>query len=78
MSPRKLTAKSDLMTSRDAQMDAPVFLKTRITVQSLFDALIEGETVYDFARRCPRVGDERARELLRRVAALVQSGEVVV
>ena len=78
MSPRRVSAAQGLLITRDPKvMDGtPFFAKTRIPVQALFDSLIEGETIEDFARRCPRVGAESARELLRRIARLIESGEV--
>jgi hypothetical protein len=78
MSPRKLSAKSDLIISRDAKMDAAVFTKTRIPVKTLFDDLIGGGTIADFASRLSRFDVERACELLRRISALIESGELVV
>ena len=80
MSPRRVSAARDLLISRDPKvMDGtPFFAKTRIPVQALFDGLIEGESIEEFARRCPRVGAEGARELLRRIARLLESGELSV
>jgi uncharacterized protein (DUF433 family) len=80
MSPRKVSAAQGLLISRDPKVKdgTPFFAKTRIPVQALFDTLIEGETIGDFARRCPRVGVEGASELLRRISKMIESGELSV
>jgi uncharacterized protein (DUF433 family) len=80
MSQRKVSAVQDFIISRDPEVmgGTPVFAGTRVPVQPLFDDLIGGETLAEFADGYPRVGTEGARELLRRLAELIESGELSV
>ena len=80
MSRRKVSATQDSVISRDPEVmgGTPVFAGTRVPVQALFDDLIGGELLAEFAEGYPRVGAEGARELLRRIAELIESGELSV
>jgi uncharacterized protein (DUF433 family) len=80
MSQRKVSAVQDFIISRDPEVmgGTPVFAGTRVPVQALFDDLIGGETLAEFDEGYPRVGAEGARELLRRLAELIESGELSV
>ena len=80
MPQRKVSAAQDLIISRNTRgmEGTPVFARTRIRVQFLFDSLIEGETIADFAKRFPNFNEERPSELLRRIAKLIESGELSV
>ena len=80
MSLRKTSAVQDYIISRDPEVmgGTPVFVGTRVPIQALFDDLIGGESLAEFAEGYPRVGVEGAQELLRRIAELVESGELRV
>ena len=80
MSQRKSYAEQDEIISRDPEVmgGTPVFVGTRVPIQALFDDLIGGESLAEFAEGYPRVGVEGAQELLRRIAELVESGELRV
>ena len=80
MSQRKASAARDEIISRDPEVmgGTPVFAGTRVPIQALFDDLIGGESLAEFAEGYPRVGVEGAQELLRRIAELVESGELHV
>ena len=80
MSQRKASTAQDYIISRDPEVmgGTPVFAGTRVPVQALFDDLIGGESLAEFAEGYPRVGVEGAQELLRRIAELVESGELRV
>jgi uncharacterized protein (DUF433 family) len=73
-------AQDDIIISRDPETmgGTPVFAGTRVPVQALFDDLMGGETLAEFAEGYPRVGVEGARELLRRLAELIEAGELSV
>jgi hypothetical protein len=49
-----------------------------VPVQALFDHLVEEEALREFADGFPAAGVEGARELLRRIADLIESGELTV
>ncbi len=78
MSQRKASATQEEIISRDPEVmgGTPVFAGTRVPIQALFDDLIGGESLAEFAEGYPRVGVEGAQELLRRIAELVESGEL--
>jgi len=78
MSQRKASTTQEEIISRDPEVmgGTPVFAGTRVPVQALFDDLIGGESLAEFAEGYPRVGVEGAQELLRRIAELVESGEL--
>ena len=80
MSQRKASATQEEIISRDPEVmgGTPVFAGTRVPIQALFDDLIGGESLAEFAEGYPRVGVEGAQELLRRIAELVESGELHV
>ena len=80
MSRRKVSAVQDYIISRDPEVmgGTPVFAGTRVPVQALFDDLVGGESLAEFAEGYPRVGVEGARELLRRLAELIESGDLSV
>ena len=80
MSQRKVFTAQEEIVSRDPEVmgGTPVFAGTRVPVQALFDDLIGGESLAEFAEGYPRVGVEGAQELLRRIAELVESGELRV
>jgi uncharacterized protein (DUF433 family) len=80
MSRRKASVVQDCIISRDPETmgGTPVFAGTRVPVQALFDDLMGGETLAEFAEGYPRVGVEGARELLRRIAELIEAGELSV
>jgi uncharacterized protein (DUF433 family) len=80
MSQRKVSAAQDYIISRDPEVmgGTPVFAGTRVPVQALFDDLVGGESLAEFAEGYPRVGVEGARELLRRLAELIESGDLSV
>lgn len=80
MTRRKVSAIEDLIISRDPQVmsGTPVFAGTRVPVQALFDHIIADEALGEFAEGFPRVGVEGARELLRRISELIESGELRV
>jgi len=81
MSRRKTNATvQELIISRDPEVmsGTPVFAGTRVPVQALFDDLMGGESLAEFAEGYPRVGEEGARELLRRLAELIESGDLSV
>jgi uncharacterized protein (DUF433 family) len=80
MSRRKVSSVQDLAITRDPEVlgGTPVFAGTRVPVQALFDDLIGGESLAEFAAGYPRVGAEGARELLRRIAVLIEAGELQV
>ena len=80
MSERKASMVQDYIISRDPEVmgGTPVFAGTRVPVQALFDDLMGGESLAEFAEGYPRVGEEGARELLRRLAELIESGELSV
>jgi uncharacterized protein (DUF433 family) len=80
MSRRKASVVQDYIISRDPETmgGTPVFAGTRVPVQALFDDLMGGETLAEFAEGYPRVGVEGARELLRRIAELIEAGELSV
>jgi uncharacterized protein (DUF433 family) len=78
MSQRKASAARDEIISRDPEVmsGTPVFAGTRVPVQALFDHLVAEEALQEFAEGFPTVGVEGARELLRRIAELIESGEL--
>jgi uncharacterized protein (DUF433 family) len=80
MSQRKASLTQDDIISRDPETmgGTPVFAGTRVPIQALFDDLMGGESLAEFAEGYPRVGVEGARELLRRIAELIESGELSV
>ena len=80
MTRRKTSAVEDSVISRDPEVmgGTPVFAGTRVPVQALFDDLMGGESLAEFAEGYPRVGVEGARELLRRIGELIESGELQV
>jgi len=80
MSERKASTAQDYIVSRDPEVmgGTPVFAGTRVPVQALFDDLMGGESLAEFAEGYPRVGEEGARELLRRLAELIESGDLSV
>ena len=80
MSQRKASLVQDEIILRDPEVmgGTPVFAGTRVPVQALFDDLIGGESLAEFADGYPRVGEEGARELLRRLAEVIESGELSV
>ena len=81
MSQRTVSAvQEDFIISRDPEVmgGTPVFTGTRVPVQALFDDLMAGESLNEFAEGYPRVGVEGARELLRRIAELVEDGRLNV
>lgn len=80
MSRREVSSVQDLIISRDPEVmgGTPVFAGTRVPVQALFDHLVAEDALAEFAEGFPGVGAEGARELLRRIAALVESGELHV
>jgi uncharacterized protein (DUF433 family) len=80
MSQRKVSAAQDYIISRDPEVmgGTPVFAGTRVPVQALFDDLVGGESLAEFAEGYPRVGVEGACELLRRLAELIESGDLSV
>jgi uncharacterized protein (DUF433 family) len=80
MSQRKVSAVQEFIISRDPEVmgGTPVFAGTRVPVEALFDHLVAEEALSEFAEGFPRVGVEGARELLRRIAELIESGELSV
>lgn len=78
MSQRKASATKEEIISRDPEVmgGTPVFAGTRVPVQALFDHLVAEEALQEFAEGFPRVGVEGARELLHRIAELIESGEL--
>jgi uncharacterized protein (DUF433 family) len=78
MSQRKAYAEQDEIISRDPEVmgGTPVFAGTRVPIQALFDHLVAEEALREFAEGFPGVGVEGARELLRRIAELIESGEL--
>jgi uncharacterized protein (DUF433 family) len=78
MSQRKAYAEQDEIILRDPEVmsGTPVFAGTRVPVQALFDHLVAEEALREFAEGFPGVGVEGARELLRRIAELIESGEL--
>jgi uncharacterized protein (DUF433 family) len=80
MSQRKVSTVRDEIISRDSEVmgGTPVFAGTRVPVQALFDHLVAEEALSEFAEGFPGVGVEGARELLHRLAELVESGELSV
>ncbi|MBC7929197.1 MAG: DUF433 domain-containing protein [Rubrivivax sp.] len=78
MTRRKISAVEDSVISRDPEVmsGTPVFAGTRVPVQALFDDLIGGESLAEFAEGYPRVGMDGARELLRRIAEMIEAGEL--
>jgi uncharacterized protein (DUF433 family) len=80
MSRRKASLAQDYIISRDPETmgGTPVFAGTRVPIQALFDHLVAEEALSEFADGFPRVGVEGARELLRRIAKLIESGELSV
>lgn len=80
MSRRKASLAQDCIISRDPETmgGTPVFAGTRVPIQALFDDIMGGESLAEFAEGYPRVGEEGARELLRRIAELIESGELSV
>lgn len=81
MSQRKAgSVAQELIISRDPEVmsGTPVFAGTRVPVQALFDHLVAEEALAEFADGFPGVGVEGARELLQRIAALVESGDLNV
>ena len=80
MSQRNASLAQDDIISRDPETmgGTPVFAGTRVPIQALFDDLMGGESLAEFAEGYPRVGVEGARELLRRIAELIESGELSV
>ena len=80
MTQRKISAVEDSVISRDPEVmgGTPVFAGTRVPVQALFDHLVEEDALTEFAEGFPRVGVEGARELLRRISELIESGELQV
>jgi uncharacterized protein (DUF433 family) len=78
MSQRKASAARDEIISRDPEVmsGTPVFAGTRVPVQALFDHLVAEEALKRFAEGFPTVGVEGARELLNRIAELIESGEL--
>jgi uncharacterized protein (DUF433 family) len=80
MSRRKVSATQDYIISRDPEVmsGTPVFAGTRVPVQALFDHLVTDEALAEFADGFPTAGVEGARELLRRIAELIESGELQV
>ena len=80
MTRRKVSTAQDLIISRDPEVmsGAPVFAGTRVLVQALFDHLADDKALKEFAQGFPRVGVEGARELLRRISELIETGELQV
>ena len=80
MSQRKASTVQDYIISRDPEVmsGTPVFAGTRVPVQALFDHLVAEEALSEFAEGFPGVGVEGARELLRRIAGLIESGGLQV
>ena len=80
MSRRKTSTVQDYIVSRDPEVmgGTPVFAGTRVPVQALFDHLVAEEALSEFAEGFPGVGVEGARELLRRIAELIESGGLQV
>ncbi len=78
MSQRKVSAVQDLLVSRDPEVmgGTPVFTGTRVPVRALFDHLLDEETLSEFAEGFPGVGSEGASDLLRRIAGMIESGEL--
>jgi uncharacterized protein (DUF433 family) len=80
MSRRKASLAQDYIISRDPETmgGTPVFAGTRVPIQALFDHLVEEEALREFAEGFPGAGVEGARELLHRIAELIESGELTV
>jgi uncharacterized protein (DUF433 family) len=78
MSQRKASATQAEIILRDPEVmsGTPVFAGTRVPVQALFDHLVAEEALREFAEGFPGVGVEGARELLHRIAELIESGEL--
>ena len=78
MSQRKASAVREQIILRDPEImsGTPVFAGTRVPVQALFDHLVAEEALREFAEGFPTVGVEGARELLHRIAELIESGEL--
>jgi len=78
MSQRKASAVREQIILRDPEImsGTPVFAGTRVPVQALFDHLVAEEALREFAEGFPTVGVEGARELLNRLAELIESGEL--
>ena len=55
----------------------PVFTGTRVQIESLFDYLMEGETLEDFLRNYPTVSKEQALEVLNVAASLVMKEQIL-
>lgn len=68
------------IVSRDPERlsGAPVFAGTRVPIQALIDHLAEGDSIDDFLDGFPSVEPEQAVEFVRRIGALVASGELTV
>lgn len=80
MSQREASLAQDDIISRDPETmgGTPVFAGTRVPVQALFDHLVAEEALQEFAEGFPGAGVEGARELLRRIAELIEAGELTV
>ncbi|MDT7808279.1 MAG: hypothetical protein QOJ70_2092 [Acidobacteriota bacterium] len=80
MSRRKASVVQNCIISRDPEVmgATPVFAGTRVPVQALFDHLVAEEALSEFAEGFPGVGVEGARELLQRIAELIESGDLSV
>lgn len=78
MSRRTASLARDEIISRDPEVmgGTPVFAGTRVPVRALFDHLVDEEALREFAEGFPGVGVEGARELLHRIAELIESGEL--
>jgi uncharacterized protein (DUF433 family) len=78
MSQRKASTTQEEIISRDPEVmgGTPVFAGTRVPVQALFDHLVAEEALQEFAEGFPGVGVAGARELLCRIAELIESGEL--
>ena len=72
------TTVPELVISRDPEVmgGAAVFAGTRVPVRNLIDELVAGGSIEDFREGYPRVAKEQIVELLRRIAALLESAEV--
>ena len=77
MSKRNLTVEA-LLIARDPEVmsGTPVFAGTRVPVQALIDDLLAGDSINEFAAGYPTAGTEAARELLRRIGEIIESGEL--
>lgn len=72
-----LKASDVISISPDVMNNQPVFKGSRVTIETLFDYLENGETIETFLSEFPSVSREQAQSVIEIASKLMSSGNII-